>query len=227
MYHEKQQVKKVFGTNTMGLFVALYLILLAFFIMLNAVSEQTTAQDTDVSSDNSTYTEASNQENLEQYIDDEVDVSEAENDPLLIDLSRSFGAEFNIKGKFSLNDGHVYEAELSANEFFEKGSFNVRADMKPFLKQIAELVMTRNLNENRRVAFMFGTGNGLVSRKMTRSQEIAVRRAGAIARFFKEEGVPDGMFHTGFIPIQENSILAAFRNTPPIVINKFNEENAS
>ncbi|MCK0070462.1 hypothetical protein [Kordiimonas laminariae] len=220
MFNEDQHTKRLFGTDTtMGLFVALYMILLAFFIMLNAVSEQKTSKAQEVMKGvNAAFSKESDDQSRQPgeqttLPNDEV---KPENDPLLIELSRSFGGEFDVNGKFSINKGLVYEVELPADSFFEKGSFRIRPDMEPFLDRIAKLVLDRENNETRNVAFMFGSGEGLVSRDLTRSQEFAVRRAGAIARFMKLQGVPDGMFHTGFIQIPEGKILAAFRNVPPV-----------
>lgn len=219
MFNEDQHTKRLFGTDTtMGLFVALYLILLAFFIMMNAVSEQKTSKAQEVMQGvNAAFSKESDDPSDKGEVTPlPNDQLKPENDPLLIELSRSFGAEFNMNGRFSINNGLVYEIELPADRFFEKGSFRVRSNMEPFLDRIAKLVLKREHNETRHIAFMFGVGDGLVARDLTRSQEFAVRRAGSIARFMKLQGVPDGMFYTGFIQIPEGKILAAFRNVPPV-----------
>jgi len=217
MYQEEQQTKRLFGTDpTMGLFVALYLILLAFFIMLNAVSEQASSRaEAAVKSVNATFHEANQPKNKPTIDPSAQDV--AANDVVLRKISRAFLAEMEIKGRFSTAGGNVFEVQFPADYLFERGSMRVRTDMNPFLDQLIKAVAQSPVSKKQQVAIMFGSGAGSVDREMTRSQEIAVRRAGSIARYLRQKGVSDGVFTTGFVAVPEGQILAVFHSAPNIV----------
>lgn len=197
----------------MGLFVALYLILLAFFIMLNAVSEQAANRAAAaMESVNDTFKETRQQE-AERSIDPSArDV--ASKDIVLSQVQRTFLAELELEGRFASSGGNTFEVEFPADMLFQRGSFRVRSDMTPFLDQLIAAVQSAPAHKPQQLAILFGSGAGAVDREMTRPQEIAVRRAGAIGRYLKRRGVVDGVFTTGFVAIPEGQIRAAFWSAP-------------
>ena len=207
-------MKRLFGTDgTMGLFVALYLILLTFFILLNSVSRQTAGRAVAaMESVNVTF-------NISKQIDNQptIDPSAediASNDRTLGAVQQAFITEMQLPGRFGTKGGNTFEVEFPADRLFRQGSFRVRSESTPFLDQIIAAVQLNSKGKNGQLALLFGSGQGTVDQVMTRSQEIAVRRAGALARHLKTKGIPDGVFVTGFTAIPEGQILAAFWSPP-------------
>lgn len=220
MYEPEQQTKRLFGSdNTMGLFVALYLILLAFFILLNAVSEQAAVKaEAAMDSVNATFKENNRPENP-QTIDPSAE-DEPANDLVLRQVSRAFLAEMDLQGRFSSAGGSVFEVQFPADNMFERGSFRVKSNMTGFLDQLIVAVQNPANGNKQKLALMFGSGVGAVDREMTRAQEIAVRRAGSLARYLRGKGVADGLYTIGFVSIPEGQILAAFQSASSTVVGR-------
>jgi len=214
MNFEAPKFRRLFGSDgTMGLFVALYLILLAFFILLNAVSEHEAHKAVEaMESVNSTFKDPKQIENNPTIDPSAADV--AAKDQVLSKISHAFFAELDIQGRFSTQGGNTFEVQFPSDRMFRRGSFRVRPDMMPFLDQLVTAVQSAPTGKKQQLAILFGTGTGPVDREMTRSQEVAVRRAGAIARYLREQGIADGTFTTGFSAIPEGQILAAFWSAP-------------
>jgi hypothetical protein len=213
MFIEQERTRRIFGSdNTLGLFVALYLILLAFFIVLTSVSQQAAPRAVvAIESVNSTFEPRTDND---KFNIDPRATNDPSNDVALQAIRQAFYAEFELEGRFANRGGNVFEVEFPEQYLFETGSFGVRPDMHGFLDQLLA-AQQQGLSEGRQqIAFMFGSGIGPVAAEMTRSQEVAVRRAGALARYLESRGVPDGAFITGFVGIEEGKILAVFRNIP-------------
>jgi len=212
MYSEDHQKKRIFGSDTtMGLFVGLYLIMLAFFIMLNAVSEK--APDRTllaIDSVNSTFKETKQLDNLPTIDPTADDI--ASKDQVLSIISQAFLAKMDLPGRFSTDGGSVFEVQFPAEKLFQPGSFRLRRDMLPFLDQLIAAVKSGPKDKRQQIALMFGAGIKPVDREMTRSQEAAIRRAETIALYLASKGIPKGLFVTGFVAIPESEVLAAFRS---------------
>lgn len=208
MYIEEQQSRKVFGSDsTMGLFVALYLILLAFFIILTSVSQQSTSRALDaMESVNTAFKEDGDATNgLDQTA-----VQSAASDPVLIDIERAFSSAFDVKGQFAVVGGNVYQVQMPANNLFEPGSFRVRPDVHTTLDELLGILTSAPNGQQQELALLFGRGEGAVDRELTRSQEIAIRRAGSFARYMDAGGFSN--FAAGFADIEADQILLVFRN---------------
>lgn len=212
MFQEQKEGKRLFGSDSsMGLFVALYLILLAFFIILTSVSEQAASRGLVVmDSVNSTFqrTGQADRPNL----DPRAEIA-ASNDPVLKSIQRSFFSELEIPGRFSEAGGGYFEVQFPETFLFQPGSFRVRQDMNPFLDQLVAALQDNSQEGRQEVAFLFGAGVGSVDREATRSQEVAIRRAGSLARYLQTAGLEKDVFVTGFVGLPEGEMMAVFRRT--------------
>lgn len=208
MYLEQQQTRKVFGSDsTMGLFVALYLILLAFFIVLTSVSRQSAMRASDaMQSVNTVFREVDDARNGS----DTEAVQTAASDPVLIDIQRAFTSAFDVQGQFAVAGGNVYQVQMPAAYLFEPGSFRVRTAVHPALDELLDVLVTAPNGQRQELALMFGRGAGAVDRELTRTQEIAIRRAGSFARYMEAGGFDN--FSAGFADIEPDQILLIFRN---------------
>lgn len=210
MYIEEQQTRKVFGSDsTMGLFVALYLILLAFFIILTAVSQQSAVRaSAAMESVNTVFKETG----VAQTGANPNALQSAASDPVLIEIERAFTSAFDIRGQFAVAGGNIYQVQMPTDYMFEPGSFRVRASVHPTLDQLLAVLNTAPTGQKQELALLFGRGSGAVDREMTRSQEIAVRRAGSFARYMENGGFEN--FSAGFTDISTDDVMLVFRNAP-------------
>lgn len=208
MYFEEQRTRRVFGSDsTMGLFVALYLILLAFFIVLTSVSEQSIDRAVEaMTSVNTTFDDRA------AVTEDRGDTSleSAASDPVLIAVERALASEFDIDASIASYRGNILQIQVPAAYFFEPGSFRVRSSTHPVLERVLAAMHGAPTGWRQEMVLLFGSGTGPVDREMTRSQEVAVRRAGAFARYMEEQGFLD--FSTGFATIPTDQVMLIFRN---------------
>ncbi|UTW54174.1 hypothetical protein [Kordiimonas sp. SCSIO 12610] len=199
------------GDTTMSLFVSLYLILLAFFIILNSISNQATAKSSAaLESVNNTFSNQNPSPASDVDLQSDEIVS-APLDDLLTKIQGRFYAEFEIQGRFSNEGGRALQIQFPVRYLFERGALELGSARQGFLQEIVNDLNNVNAGGSLDVAFMFGTGSTLASKDLTRSQEIAVRRAGALARYLRTQGIRAGQFSTGFTAIDDDQIIAVFR----------------
>jgi len=208
MYIEEQQTRKVFGSDsTMGLFVALYLILLAFFIVLTSISQQSTSR---ASAAMESVNEAFKEAGVADNGFNPSDLQSAASDPVLIEIERAFSTAFDVKGQFAVSGGYIYQVQLPASYLFEAGSFRVRASVHPVLNELLSVLKKAPSGRKQEMALLFGSGVATIDRELTRSQEIAVRRAGSFARYMQEQNFSN--ISSGFMALPEDQIMVVFRN---------------
>lgn len=210
MINDEHEGKRIFGAdNTMGLFVALYLILLAFFIVLTSVSNHAASRGAAaMTSVNSTF---KREGNADQVNIDPNAVEQPSEDVVLNSVQRSFLSEMELEGRYTEAGGGAFEVQFPESLLFQPGSFRVRQNMIPFLDQLIDALQVANSQDGYEVAFMFGSGAGSVDREVSRAQEIAIRRAGSLARYLQTSGLPRNRYSTGFVGIDEGQVLVVFR----------------
>jgi len=197
--------------GTMGLFVSLYLILLAFFIVLNAVSNHAPSKAVEtMDSVSGTFSIAAAPTALPGL--DPADKATPVDD-LLTGVKGAFYAELGIEGRFTGAGGHILELEVPVNMLFSGVETDVRSDRKAFLDKVTSMLKGASRHERQQVLFLFGNGEKAVSTELTRGQEIAVRRAGALARYLRDKGLEGGTYGAGFAAHDDSNILIVFRPT--------------
>jgi hypothetical protein len=214
MYEDHTYGKRLLGKDsTMSLFVSLYLILLAFFIILNSISNQATAKSSaTMESVNNTFSNDNPSPATELDLQSD-EVMSAPLDDLLTKIQGRFYAEFEIEGRFSNEGGRALQIRFPVNYLFDRGAFELGTARQTFLSDIVSDLNNINAGNKLDVAFLFGTGGEVISKNVTRSQEIAIRRAGALARYLRTQGVRAGQFSTGFTGIENDQVIAVFRET--------------
>ncbi len=215
MAQQFQQAKPVQHGDTTRIFVSLYLILLAFFVVMNVISNQ-------VSSRTSAALESVSSTFKKPFPDfsDQIDLDAAgktgSHNDFVSSLKGLFTAEIEIKGRFSAQGGNVVSFEVPVEMFFASDNVRVRANKNVLLDDIATLVTSAPKGYRREVAFMFGSGRNTVDPGFLRGQVLSNRRAGALARLLTLRGFPDGTFATGFIPADRKNIIVLFRTVPEV-----------
>lgn len=203
-----QATRKIFGSDTtMGLFVALYLILLAFFIILTAVSSQSqTRANEAMDSVNETFLKRNKISSGQSY---EALAKAAADDPVLRSIQSRLSSSFNVSGTFEYSNGYVYQVRLPIEYLFEAGSFRVRQRAHSALIDVLKILSESGQSRAQDLSLLFGIGSRSPEREMTRRQEIAVRRADSFASFAGDyEGL---QFSSGFASFPEDEILLVFR----------------
>ena len=211
MYFEEQTNRKIFGSDsTLGLFVALYLILLAFFIILTSISQQSVDKATAaLDSVNTVFNKASGDIQPDSYLSE---LALASADPVLVAIQSSFVSEFDIPGEFDVSDGYIYQVQLPVTYLYEPGSYLVRSAIHPIIDQILQSLKSAPYGSKQQMVLLFGKGLSTTDRELTRTQQIAVRRAGSFARYVEERGLRD--FASGFAQIPDKEVLVVFRHQP-------------
>ena len=214
---DKQTTKKLFGTDSsMGLFVSLYLILFAFFIILNAISNQTVIRTAAVMESVSDTFKA---DNPGRNDDVQLDVDEpaiGPTDSILTDIRGLFETEFNIPGKIPAGGQGSVEFTFPTRFLFADGSLIVRSDSHPFLQSLIRIMDRNSTRRPVELLFLFGSDTGSEGANNTQLQELAIRRAGSLARFMRSSGVRDGAYGTGFTALdtEEIRVLVHHRSAP-------------
>ena len=215
MYEEEHQTKRLFGTDSsMGLFVSLYLILLAFFIVLNSISNQQASRAGAVM-ESVTDTFVRKHPASADTPDPLNETQEpGPKDELLTDIEGMFQTEFALSARYPAEGGTVLEVTIPAAYLFVAGDLEVRSDRHAFLRDLTDVLSKTDGIHRQEVAFLFGSGEGLVSSTLSRQQELAVRRAGSLGRLLRSMGLEGGAYSTGFAPVKEGEIVALFRRAP-------------
>ena len=133
-------------------------------------------------------------------------------DPVLVAIQSSFLSEFDIPGEFDVSDGYIYQVQLPVTYLYEPGSYLVRPAIHPVIDQILKSLQSAPYGSKQHMVLLFGKGVGSTDRELTRTQQIAVRRAGSFARYVEERGLRD--FGSGFTEIPEDEVLVLFRHQP-------------
>ncbi|WP_308910037.1 hypothetical protein [Pseudokordiimonas caeni] len=212
MLHDDHHIRRQPPIDgTMGLFVSLYLILLAFFIVLNAVSNHAPAKAVEtMDSVSGTFSAASS-----PVAPPGLDPAEqtAPTDDLLTSIKGEFFAEMAIEGRFTGAGGRILELDIPVSALFSGVDTEVRSDRKAFLGRILGMLKGASARQRQQVLFLFGNGEAAVTPKLTRGQEIAIRRSGSLARFLRDAGLEGGTYGAGFAAHAEDRILVVFRPT--------------
>ena len=199
--------------STLQLFVSLYLILLAFFVILTRASEDSVARSAAaVNSVRAAFSrpvsDTSDALSIEQ---EKFEITSK--DDFLTSIEGLFEAEFSLKGRYSGAGGEVLQVELPVAYLFDSGSTEIRPDSFDIIEDIISVSQNVPASTRLEVAFLFGVGPQNYDPIGTRRQTIATKRAGNLARAFRYKGLSDGSYATGFVQIPEDMMLAAFHRS--------------
>ena len=217
MRHESDfHIRTCHGDDrTSGMFIGLYLILLAFFIVLASISSPQSIRTLEAVEGVQTAFDApeTGVEGTAPARDRE-QPEEIGADNYLDGVQDLFLAELGIEGRFAGERGHVLEIAFPLEYFFEADSLEVRRNRHTLLSQLAAMARTETRGRQNDITFLFGTGMEPITAEITESQDTALRRAGALARLLGEFGLSPGRYTTGMIPGDPAQIIAIFKSDP-------------
>lgn len=205
--------KRLFGDDkTTGLFVSLYLILLAFFILLGATSQRAADKaKAAIESVNSTFrdeeglaTDAVGNENFRHYAGEQA---------LMNKLKENFYTQFKIDGQFTTKGGEQIEFDIPSQFFFERTLIALTPEAKTFLDQVADGAKTVGYGLRLQASFFVHDDTTDDLNVTTPEQRRRVRRMSEIADYLVETGFDGGNLTTGFLRLSEGQMKVALRIT--------------
>ena len=217
MFDPRNGKKKIFGDSTTGVFVSLYLIVLAFFIVMNVISNQVKSKvSASVSSVNDTF--------KAEYIR-EADQLDPPTDGRASTPNKDFQrsiedalqfSELEIDNRHITRGGSQLRVDIKVDDLFFPNSaiFNPRTSQA--LTDLVELMNASKNGEVREFAFFFGYGSSGSSDVVRIKQMLAMKRAGVLARQLGVLEAKEGTFSTGYRGSDETKVTAIFRTSTTI-----------
>lgn len=197
-----------FQDRTVWIFISLYLILIAFFMVMNAISNQETARaDAVIESLNTTFKNAFEARGetinfLQQP------KTTAPNDEFVGSIEALQASIFALEDRFPSPGGNRFVVRIPTVLLFAGQSTKLRPDRVNVLEQLAELIASARPGEHRELTFFFGLGDGGAGPVVRRR---ALMRAGDLARNFTKLGVPRGSVAAGINAGNPDEIAIALR----------------
>lgn len=191
MEHPYKIKRSYGGSSTMGMFVSLYMILLAFFIVLQASSQTQSEDAADIVDSVQTAfgrnVDKADARNSALSLEEQI----AQDDAYLAKASGLFKDRLNIEKAYEAGRGRRLEISLPLSSFFSDGSVSVQAGERALMRDIANIVDAAPAGRVREVVFLVEHAGG-------RSQQtLALRRSSALAAYFSGTNVASNLFSAG------------------------------
>lgn len=189
------------GAESVKLLVALFLILITFFVVMNSISNQKISRAGRAVESVNTAFKGDDKPFLPKV--DSVDLLAGKQRDVHHDLFYEQGAGvlqalIDFPGEFAAPGGNVMQAELAASVLFGDGDVNLRADQTKFLNALADLLKKEGEGEERVVEIMLAARPPLFRAGKPQANG-AIARAAAFARELEDRGVPGRSITTGII----------------------------
>lgn len=208
LYDEKVDDKKP-GGDTTSLFVSLYLIILAFFMVLNSISNQsqtkikTATESVSRAFDNPYEAEA-----------DFIDVSETEdtklpNDEFYEQLQGVFASLIGFEGKFPSQGGNVIRVEFNQSDLYQNESNDFRDDQRAFFFQLSRFLQSESIGTVREIEYMVYTGDSFPNGPAY-WENLSILRSGAFVEKMTSMGVREDQLSIGVSPGIEDGVKVSF-----------------
>ncbi|MBL4601494.1 MAG: flagellar motor protein MotB [Emcibacteraceae bacterium] len=216
MVHETQNnfdgkplgTKKPSGDTT-SLFVSLYLIVLAFFMVLNSISNQS---QTKVKSATDSVSRAFDNPFAPDadFIDvTGDDASSLPNDEFYEQLQGVFASLVGFDEKFPTQGGNVIRVEFSQSDIYEDESSVFRADQNNFFAQLSRFLQSESVGTVREIEYIIYTGNNFPAGPEYWN-DISILRSGAIIGKLTGMGVREDQLSIGVSPGEESLLKISF-----------------
>jgi len=182
--------------NINGTLVSLYLILLAFFVVLNSISNQ---EKNRVAAATESVTRAFKHEHEPKA--DFVDVQAsadaiAPNDEFYDQLKGVFASLIGFEGRFPETGGDVLRIEFSTDDLFYEGTIALRPDQDEFLRNLTTFLKGGRKNERRELSILLYTGDTLPQGPKYWDNFI-IQRSGALIAYLQKQGIAEDVLTIG------------------------------
>ncbi len=197
------------GGDTTSLFVSLYLIILAFFMVLNSISNQS---QTKVKSATDSVTRAFDNPFAPEA--DFVDVTESEgtetpNDEFYEQLQGVFASLVGFEGKFPTQGGNKIQIEFDQSNLYHNNSPEFRQDQERFFNQLANFLRSESIGTIRELEYIIYSGDRFPTGPEYWT-DVSVLRAGSIVHRMMAGGVRENQMSIGVSPGPEDKLSISF-----------------
>ena len=217
MLDPNKNKRKPLGDSTTGVFVSLYLIVLAFFIVMNVISNQVKSKvSASVSSVNDTFKAKYIREanKLEPPVDGRASTPNRDFQRS-IDKAIQF-SKLEIENRHVSKGGSQLRVDIKVDDIFLPNSAILNQKTSGMLVTLVTLMNESDEDEIREFSFLFGYGNSVFADEKSIKRSLALKRAGALARHLKSLQATEGSFSAGFRGTDETKVTAIFRTSPRI-----------
>lgn len=198
------------GDQTTALFLGLYLVVLAFFILLVSIStmEETKSQKV-MDSLSSTFTSiVPPSAELQSFKAKDGDVLAGQE--FQQQVTGIFATELGIDKVQTVQPGRQMRLILSADSLFFQGEARIRPAMYPLLDRTVAALSNRPTGLRYDLEFVIGTPTLSDGKTMPIAQTLEVERAGAFARAMFDRGMPPDSVSVGMRPGHVGEVIIWF-----------------
>ena len=163
------------ANSTTGTFISLYLIIIAFFVVLNSVSNQSQTKMNDV--EESLISEFYSDKDIEKsYLPNQK--PSIKNSDFNYEVKTALSSLIGFDYHFPTGDGNVIKVSFEAKKLFIDKKITFKSNQEAFLKQLALFLKREKNYEKREIEFVVYTGSKLPSGSKL-WQDINILRSGA------------------------------------------------
>ena len=198
------------GDQTIALFLGLYLVVLAFFILLVTIS---TVEDTKskkvMDSLSSAFTSiVPPSADLQSFKSKDGDVLAGQE--FQQQVTGIFATELGVDKVETVQPGRQMRLMMAADSLFFQGESRIRPAMYPLLDRTVAALSSRPAGLRYDLEFVIGTPTLSDGKTMPIAQTLEVQRAGAFARAMFERGIPPDSVSVGMRPGHVGEVVIWF-----------------
>ena len=196
--------------HTIALFLGLYLVVLAFFILLVTIStlEETKSKKVMDSLSSAFTSIVPPSADLRTFKAKDGDVLAGQE--FQQQITGIFSTELAIDQVETVQPGRQMRLMLAADSLFFQGEDRIRESMYPLLDRTVAALSNRPAGLRYDMEFVIGTPTSADGKTMPTTETLEVKRAGAFARAMNERGIPPDSISVGMRPGHENQIVIWF-----------------
>lgn len=197
------------GVSTMDLLVSLFLILLAFFVVLNSISSQKIAKAQAVVGSVSTKFDKNTGEKSGASKLITQSALDSPSDQFYAELRGSVETMTDFSDNYPTRDDGLLRLELAPDILFVRGQSRLRFDQSQFLDNLAAVLNRTSSGEQRTLEILVRGGSGSIGNDW-RGPSLYVQRAAELAAELEKRGVKSGLIITGVSSARNDSIQMTF-----------------
>ena len=198
------------GDHTIALFLGLYLVVLAFFILLVTIStlEETKSQKVMDSLSSAFTSIVPPSADLRTFKAKDGDVLAGQE--FQQQVTGIFATELGIDQIETVQPGRQMRMILASDSLFFQDEARIRPAMYPLLDRTVAALSNRPAGLRFDMEFVIGTATEADGKTMPTDETLEVQRAGAFARAMNERGIPPDSISVGMRPGHLGEILIWF-----------------
>ena len=197
------------GVSTMDLFIALFLILLCFFVVMNSISNKELVRAH--AAVKSVKTSFKNGPAVKPAVPNAVSGyrQNSPSDQYFQELLGVVGSMTDFSGRYPVRDGEVVDAIIPADTLFVKGQTRIRFDQGNFLDNLARLLKNPASDEDRMLEIVVSEAMPPAG-SASAWHDIGVLRAADLAEELDKRGVPSRLIIAGVATAATGSVKLTF-----------------